>query len=155
MKKHDKPSDEVLAWLNDNLSYDPKQGLLYKRSGKLVDHTLIRALNERLRVKHIAWYMQTGEWPELVRSVNGNAKDCRWSNLVDTLGGARAEKPSKKKVKQVKPVDPNPLVSLTFSEGVWTLRGPGVKAEFKRFKSAVSALSDLYYTCANLEDDPM
>lgn len=158
---------EIENMLKQRFEYDPERGLIERGTGALCRVKHIRFDGLRLRIKNIAWWLHTGEWSDVVRTLDGDYTNLRISNLVNTLKGEKAtarkeriKEEEKEKARLAKAAKaaipkPEPMVSLTFSEGVWHLKGPGVNADFKRFKSAMSALTDLYYTCAKLEDKPM
>ena len=107
-QKHSEPFS--LEYLRARLTYDASTGDLLHRQRRFVSQTRAGYFNQgvlKTRIEgrtytaaKIAWFLETGEWPEhQVQFRNGNKTDLRWSNLCgptsSQLVSIYREKPSR------------------------------------------------------------
>lgn len=150
--------------LKQRFEYDPQIGLIEKGTGAPCRVKHLRFGGLRLRTKNIAWWMHTGQWSEVVRTLDGDYTNLRIDNLTNTLMGEKAkarkerEEERKQAEKRAKKAErearlaalPPPLVTMYFQNNEWHIRAVGFIRTYKKYKDAKAAMDDFYYTTPEL-----
>jgi len=103
------PSEEELAWIKENIRYNPQTGVVWNdrraepggpqsSSNKYV---AIHCLTGNYKAHRVAWFLHTGQWPSdklVVDHINGIRNDNRWINirLATNLDNNRNKHPGQK-----------------------------------------------------------
>lgn len=86
-----KPTEKQLQVILDNFQYDPVTGILYRYKSVGIwkevgahknQYLMVKVLYRWLSIHHIAWFLQTGEWPtQSIDHIDRNKLNNTWVNL--------------------------------------------------------------------------